>query len=211
MLRNSKFLLCVLFVLTLSMNAGAQTIPEPPTASPQDLKTLATELRHGGYVIYFRHLDTRQDQEDVQPVDLNDCAKQRNLSTEGISRGKAIAGAFRKLQIPIGEVISSPFCRAVETGKLIAGKATIDMDLFFAMALTKEGKAQKGAALQKLLARAPEKGKNTLIVGHTANLQEAVGLWPKPEGVAYVVRPDATGKFSFVARIEPDTWAATQR
>ena len=211
MLRTLKFALFALFALTLTGNAGAQAIPEPPTLSSQDLKTLSTDLRQGGYVLYFRHLDTRQDQEDNQPVDLNDCTKQRNLSAEGIARGKVIAGSFRRLQIPIGDVISSPFCRAIETGKLIAGRATIDMDLFFAISLTKEGKAQKGAALQKLLARVPEKGKNTIIVGHTANLQEAVGLWPKPEGVAYVVRPDATGKLSFVARIEPDTWGATQR
>lgn len=208
LVRNLKLALCAFITLTIARYACAQAIPEPPTLSPQELQKLALDLRRGGYVLYFRHLDTRLDQEDLQPVGLNDCAKQRNLSNEGIARGKAIAEAFRRLQIPVGNVISSPFCRTMETGKLIGGKATIDMDLFFAISLTKEGKEQKGAALRKLLARMPEKGKNTVIVGHTANLQEAAGLWPKPEGVAYIVRPDGTGNTSFIARIDPDTWRA---
>jgi hypothetical protein len=45
-----------------------------------------------------------------------------------------------------------------------------------------------------------------LIVSHTANLQEAVGLWPKPEGVAYVFRGEADGGIRAVARIPPDAW-----
>lgn len=211
MVRSSKVLLGALMVLFLARNSFAQPLSEPPTLSTQDLQKLAPELRRGGYVLYFRHLDTRQDQEDLQPVDLNDCAKQRNLSSEGIARGKAISRAFRKLQISVGNVISSPFCRTVETGKLIAGKVTTDTDLFFAIALTKEGKERKGAALRNLLARVPERGKNTVIVGHTANLQEAVGLWPKPEGVAYIVRPDGKGNISLLGRIEPDTWDAAAR
>ena len=211
MVRSWQVVWGALTVLLPAGNSFAETLPEPPTLSVQDLQKLAPELRRGGYVIYFRHLDTRQEQEDVQPVDLGDCAKQRNLSSEGIARGRAISKAFRELQISVGNVISSPFCRTVETGKLIAGKASTDEDLFFAISLTKEGKERKGAALRKLLARVPEKGKNTVIIGHTANLQEAVGLWPKPEGVAYIIRPDGTGNISLVGRIEPDTWGAAVR
>lgn len=198
----------LLALLAASRPAAAQAEPEPPTLSPQELRKFAPLLRQGGFVLYFRHLDTRQDEEDLQPVDLHDCRKQRNLSAEGIRRGKEIASAFRRLQLPVGEVLSSPFCRTVDTARLLAGKATPDADLFFAIALTSEGKARKGAALRKLLARHPGKGRNALIVGHTANLQEAVGLWPKPEGVAYVFRPGPGGGTRPVARIEPATWAA---
>lgn len=208
------FLAISVLAVSLAFSAGSRAqsgLAEPPTLTAEALKALSRELSRGGYVIYFRHLDTVHDQEDQQPVDLNDCQKQRNLSAEGIARGKVIAAAFRKLRIPVGEVISSPFCRTVDTAKLLAGKATVDLDLFFAMSLTNEGKEKKGAALRRLLARTAGEGKNTLVIGHTANLQEAVGLWPKPEGAAYVFRPDGRGSVSAVARIEPGTWGAAAR
>jgi hypothetical protein len=57
-----------------------------------------------------------------------------------------------------------------------------------------------------MLATAPAKGSNAVIVSHTANLREAAGIWPKPEGVAYVFRPLPRGGFEAVARILPDEW-----
>jgi phosphohistidine phosphatase SixA len=185
----------------------AQVLPEPPTVSVQELKLLTENLKKGGYVIFFRHLDTRQDQEDRQPVHLNDCKAQRNLSDEGRTRGKMIGRVFKQASIPVGEVTSSPFCRTQETARLIAGRTVTDADLFFAIALNDQGKKQKEAALRKLFVQQPTKGKNTVIVSHTANLQEAIGLWPKPEGVAYVLKPDGNSGVSAVDRMTPDTWA----
>ena len=207
------FGLVLTLVLTLALASGAmaQTATEPPTLSARELKALAPALSRGGYVLYFRHLDTAHDQEDQQPVDLNDCRKQRNLSPEGIARGRAIATAFRKLRLRFGEVIASPFCRTMDSAKLLAARATADSDLFFAIALSAEDKARKGAALRKLAGRVPAKGTSTLIVGHTANLQEAFGLWPKPEGVAYLLQPDAAGGVRVLGRIEPATWEIAAR
>jgi phosphohistidine phosphatase SixA len=201
----------VLFVALLmqfvSLPVKAQNLPEPPTVAGQELVALAGNLKAGGYVIFFRHLDTRQDQEDRQPVDLNDCTAQRNLSDEGKARGKSIGLAFKRARIPIGEVASSPFCRTVETAKIIFGKVTPEASLFFAIALNDEGKKQKGQMLRSMLSKLPAKETNTVIVSHTANLQEAVGLWPKPEGVAYVLRPDGKGGVVAVARVAPDAWS----
>lgn len=186
----------------------AQGTAEPPTLAASKLPGLVAKLKQGGYNLFFRHLDTRLDQEDQQPVDLNDCKAQRNLSEEGRSRGKMIGQAFRKARIPVGEVVSSPFCRTQDTARLIFGKTSTDADLFFAIALTDAGKKQKGMALRRLLATPPAAGTNNVYVSHTANLQEAIGHWPKPEGVAYVIRPDGQGGLAVVGRITPDAWAA---
>lgn len=198
-------------LMMLAAIAQAQAIPEPPTVGAGELPALLDKMKTGGYVLFFRHMDTRQDQEDSQPVDLNDCKAQRNLSEEGRARGAAIGKTLKQAKVPLGEVVSSPFCRTVESAKLMAGKTATDADLFFAFALTDAGKKQKGAALRKLIANPPAKGKNTIIVGHTANLQEAVGLWPKPEGVAYVFRPNGQGGIDGVARIAPEAWTAKSR
>jgi len=64
------------------------------------------------------------------------------------------------------------------------------------------------AALRRMLSTPPADGRNTVIVAHTANLREAAGLWPKPEGTAYVFRPLPDGRFEVLARMEAQQWAA---
>jgi len=56
------------------------------------------------------------------------------------------------------------------------------------------------------LAATPATGTNTVIVGHTSNLKEAAGIWPKKEGGAVVFHPDGNGGFAFVGTIDPDVF-----
>jgi hypothetical protein len=57
-----------------------------------------------------------------------------------------------------------------------------------------------------VLATVPPAGVNVGLVSHTANLQEAVGLWPKPEGVAHVFKPKGDGTFLYVGVMQPESW-----
>lgn len=209
--RYLPVLACIAVDALVCTGAHAQPLEPPPTVSPRALPGLLATLKAGGHILYFRHLDTRQDQEDDQPVNLQDCSRQRNLSPEGEARGREIARVLAKAGVRFDPVLVSPFCRTRESGRLIFGKTLDDPDLFFAIGLNDAEKAGKGTALRRLLARTPAKGANTAIVGHTANLQEAVGLWPKPEGVAYVFRPDGQGGFAVIARIPPEAWASAPR
>jgi len=82
---------------------------------------LAQALRWGGYVIFFRHAATTPILDDVNPVVLAGCATQRNLSPA--------VQEFRRLGIPVGRVLTSPFCRALDTVKLAFDKAQIEPGL----------------------------------------------------------------------------------
>src|SRR5262249_36515417 len=73
-------------------------------------------LRQGGYVIVFRHGATHQDQADTDPLNFKNIAQQRQLNDAGKAKAKEIGEAFRKLKIPVGQIQSSAFNRAVETG-----------------------------------------------------------------------------------------------
>lgn len=186
---------------------GAEAAPTAlATLTQQELKELLPALRKGGYILYFRHALTRQEQEDRQPVTLGDCTTQRNLSEEGRRQAGGIGAALRELKIPVGMVLSSPFCRCVDTAQLAFGKAEISEDLYFAVGLAKAERAAKGAALRRLLAAPPTAGSNTVIVAHTANLEEATGYWPKPEGATVLFRPDAAGGFRPIGRLPPEIW-----
>jgi hypothetical protein len=86
-------------------------------------------VRQGGYVIVFRHGATRDDQADTDPLNPKNVAQQRQLNEAGRAKAKEIGEAFRKLKIPVGQVQSSVFNRAVETGTLMGlGEVTSSLD-----------------------------------------------------------------------------------
>jgi phosphohistidine phosphatase SixA len=175
-------------------------------------QALIDELRKGGHVVYFRHGTTAEvGEKDVADADLADCHRQRNLSPAGQAQTKAIGDAFRRLQIPVGDVYSSPYCRCLETARNIFGKVQQSKALHFAIHLRHTDRAAVTGQLLKLLGTPPPRGQNIALVSHTANLQDAIGLWPKPEGVAHIFRPNGDGSFGYVGMVLPEEWTALAR
>ncbi|MEM9768526.1 MAG: histidine phosphatase family protein, partial [Cyanobacteria bacterium P01_D01_bin.71] len=172
---------------------------------------LRDELLAGGYVIYFRHAQTERDYADqADPnLDLNDCSTQRTLSEFGYRQAAVIGAAFDALEIPVGEVISSQYCRAWQTAFLAFGEyeKTPDLNFYPAEEYTDEQFAQMRDAVMPLLTAVPEPGTNTVIVGHDDVFESATGIYPEPQGVAYVVKPDGDGGFELVANLLPEDWA----
>lgn len=168
---------------------------------------LIKELQKGGHVIYFRHgITSNFGEKDVADSDLADCARQRNLSDAGQAQTKAIGAAFKTLQIPIGTVHASPYCRCLDTARNVFGKAAESKALHFAIHLRHLDRVRVTQELLDGLATKPSPGTNTVMVSHTANLQEAVGIWPKPEGVAHIFKPLDDGNFSYVGVMQPEAW-----
>src|SRR5512143_2013384 len=113
--------LCALLALVSAVSgiaAFAQTA-DGELAGP----ALLAALRSGGYILYFRHASTDFGQSDEQMTGYEDCAKQRNLTDAGRAEARAIGEALRDLRIPIGDVRASPFCRTMETARLMFGRA----------------------------------------------------------------------------------------
>jgi phosphohistidine phosphatase SixA len=198
----------LLLVLTVPAAASAGQLSgdtSPKLSGP----ALVKELQKGGYVVYFRHgLTTDHGEKDVSDADLDDCARQRNLSDAGQAQTKEIGAAFRALRIPVGDVYSSPYCRCLETARNIFGKGEKSRALHFAIHLRTADRSTITAQLLDLLAKVPPQGQNVGLVSHTANLQEAVGIWPKPEGVAHVFKPKGDGTFTYVGAMQPEAWMA---
>lgn len=142
-------------------------------------RALLEDLREGGYVIYVRHARTDNAQEDT---DLASCETQRNLSEQGRLDAASIGETWATLAVPVGELISTEYCRTRETAQLAFGEPNIIP------------KAQLEQALETLLAIPPAEGMNTVIVGHVDLLEAATGISiPEDirfnEGDALVYRP----------------------
>ena len=167
---------------------------------------LVAALQQGGYVIYFRHGGTDRSQVDTAREDILTWSTQRNLSAAGRAQAHAIGRAIHRLGIPVSEILTSPYCRCVETGWLLFGKSVVTEDLASAIGEDELDAKRLGAALRRLLGVPPAAGTNTVLIGHTANLKEAANVWPQPEGVTIVFRPLGNGDFTFVGRLEPQEW-----
>ncbi|MBR8827407.1 MAG: histidine phosphatase family protein [Gomphosphaeria aponina SAG 52.96 = DSM 107014] len=170
---------------------------------------LLAALQQGGYVIYFRHAQTEKDYADQVSAVVGDCSTQRMLSETGWQQAKAIGAGFRDNNIPVGQVISSQYCRAWQTADLAFGKYEKNGDLNFPPAeeYTPEQVAQMKALLTPMLIAVPASGTNTVIVGHDDLFEAATGIYPDPQGMAYVVKPDGQGGFELVANMLPEEWA----
>lgn len=166
---------------------------------------MLTALKAGGYVVYLRHDQTDTSRSDTDPIDLNDCTKQRPLSDAGRAHARVIGLAFKTSSILVDRIFASPVCRAAETGSLAFPdiKQTTPRALVYTLALPKEDLGAVADELRRMLATPPQAGTNTVLVGHTTNLKEAAGLWPKFEGGALVFRPDGQGAFTLAGVIDP--------
>ena len=196
-------LILALFCAPVSSSERVALVYEPALTG----KTLVDELRNGGFVLYLRHAATEHINIDRSLLKLNDCRTQRNLSAQGRAQVREIGEAFRALRIPVSAVLTSPYCRCRETAELAFGEARIRPDLRFALVEDRETTDLLGAKLRDLLSAPPPKGTNTVIVSHTANLKEAVGIWPKPEGVTALFKPLQTGQLGYFGLVPPEDWS----
>ena len=172
-----------------------------------DLRAVLAELRHGGFVIYFRHTATDQSGAGDAEADLGRCETQRNLSAAGRAQASQIGKSMKALRVPVGTVLASPFCRTQDTARLAFGRVAVSKDLHFVIGAPEVEMKRLRDALRKMLSTPPAPGTNVVLVSHSANLREAAGIFAKPEGAAYVFRPLPDGKFEAVARILPQDWS----
>ena len=166
-------------------------------------------VRQGGYVIVFRHGATHQDQADTNPLNLKNVAQQRQLNEAGRAKAKEIGEAFRKLRIPVGQVQSSAFNRAVETGTLMGlGEVTSTVDLAEGgLVVTPIENNRRAQALRKLAATVPPAGTNIVVVTHKPNILDAFGKdwFDVREGEASVFQPGGGG-YKLIVRVQADEW-----
>ena len=186
-----------------------------PTLAGDALLTdmaLVNALRGGGFSLYFRHVATDWSQvDDVRKRDdwlSCDPERMRQLSAEGRQDAPAIGMAIRRLNIPVTEVLASPYCRTVETAQLMGlgevVKSTKVMNLRAASYFG--GRASIVANAQELFASAPPDASNRVIVAHGNVAREATPAYPG-EGEGLVFQADDSGGFALRGRIRPGDWS----
>src|SRR3954447_23766677 len=186
LLRPLSFVGLLLAALIL---AFAITWPGPVVAdaSGTEREPLLSSLKNGGLILYFRHTSTDFGQNDDQMTGYEDCARQRNLTDQGRQEAREIGEAMRRLQLPIGDVLASPFCRTLETAQLIFGRGTRDPAVRGGPANTTD--PERYRELRTLLSSPPRAGTDLAIVSHGTPYSAVVGPPYLAEGEAAIIQP----------------------
>jgi broad specificity phosphatase PhoE len=167
-------------------------------------------LRGGGHVIVFRHGATYNDQADTDPLNIQNVAKQRQLNDQGRVQAKEIGDAMRALKVPVGEVRTSQFYRAVETGKLLGfGEGTASADYTEGgLVVSPNENSRRTKAMREMAATMPPAGTNIIVVSHKPNILDAFGKdwFDVREGEASIFKPDGKGGFASVTRVQAAEW-----
>ena len=109
-------------------------------------------------------------------IDLEDCSSQRNLNDVGRQQARELGRAFRALEIPVGEVRSSEYCRTRETAELAFGRAALEPDLTGFPNDDAPEYAARVRRTKELLATPPDAGENTVLVAHIKNIEASAGI-----------------------------------
>jgi phosphohistidine phosphatase SixA len=137
---------------------------------------LFDRLTKGGLVVYVRHTHTGRGvdlmRHDVAAQGLADCSRQRDLDAVGEDQARDIGKALRAAGVPVGEVISSPYCRAWKTAELAFPRHPVKRDDGLATVCQASGTDwdRRRARLINFLS-APVAGGNRFLVSHNCNIR----------------------------------------
>jgi phosphohistidine phosphatase SixA len=190
--------------------AGAVTVLwtgvlQGQTQSPN---TVVASLRQGGYVLIMRHASSPRETPDKQTANPDNLKKERQLDEAGRAGSTAMGKALRDLKIPVGDVLSSPTYRALETVRLAQlANAQSHAELGDRGQSMQGVTEADGAWLRERATRLP-KGTNTIIVTHMPNITRAFPDWGGvADGEVVVVGADGKGGTRAAGRIKIDEWS----
>ena len=200
MLSGVRALLALALLAVLAGCGGADG-----GARPTGPLEVVERLRDGGYVVFLRHAATDHSQKDRLGVPLTDCRGQRNLNDAGRAQARSIGEAWQALELPLGDVLASGYCRTRETAELAFGRATIVPTLTGIPAEMVGTYSGRVRALRRMLGTKPADRDNTVIVGHIANLEAATKVEIE-EGDAAVFVPLGDSRYRLLATLPASAW-----
>jgi phosphohistidine phosphatase SixA len=176
-------------------------------------ENLVKALRQGGYVIVMRHASSPQQAPNAETANSDNIQRERQLDEPGRASAVAMGKALHELRIPVGEILSSPTYRALETVRLTQlGKPTPIPELGDGGQSMKVSTDAQAEWLRRRVEQYPV-GTNTLIMTHLPNMSRAFPEFTRNlmDGEALIFGPDGKGGATLVARVRIEEWPRMAR
>ncbi len=154
-------------------------------------------LKSGGQVVLMRHAITTPGAGDPAGMRIDDCSTQRNLTDEGRQHARRNGDAFRARGITVDRVLTSPWCRCIESARLAFGKAEVWQPLANLFGRS-ENEAKQVAELRAFVSQ--RRAGNVVLVSHGSTIAALTGV-SLGTGEMVVVSPQGEGKFNVNGRL----------
>jgi len=180
--------------------------------------TVREALVAGGYVVHFRHAsaDVCSDNQSLGTADTTmfpdwwkSCdtacgttATARQLNAAGVAESIAIGDAFATLEITVGRVLTSEYCRNFTTAALMDFGPVVEESQELTYWVYDE--ASRCSDTFVMLGEAPTPGTNTALIGHAGNACPPLSALAWAEAAIY--KPDGMGGTIFIDRVLQNGW-----
>lgn len=178
--------------------------------------SLLNLLRSGGYILYAKHGEATVG-EDQPNLNFYYCNTQRNLSEVGKRQAIYYGQLFHMQGIPVSyPILTSPLCRAIETGQLAFGRTNIQIDPFLFQIYRLSGNLPRAEQkrildyLQSQLEVNPPHGSNKVIISHS--FPQGIGLGQIPDMGTVILKPLGRGKgYKIITKLSLENLANLSR
>src|SRR6266496_991801 len=167
----------------MTLMVGVLLIAAPAAAADDSLEAWAA-LAKGGHVALVRHGNAPPGHGGDPPgFKIDECATQRNMDEKGRMQSRAVGDAFRQHGVRVDKILSSPWCRCLETARLMALGPVEGT-----MAVAASDRSPDRLAALKQMVSAWNGTGTLVVVTHALTVQGLVGIMPG-QAETVVIRP----------------------
>ena len=156
-------------------------------------------LAKGGQIVLIRHGLTTPGVGDPPGFTLADCKTQRNLVDQGRREAERLGAALRAHHVPVARVLSSPWCRTIETARIVFGTEPAIDDTLSNLFDSSQNRERQITAFRKLVASAPRQG-NLMLVTHGSTTAAFTGI-NQATAEMVIVTPEGGEKYRVAGRL----------
>ncbi len=143
-------------------------------------------LVKGGHVALVRHGNAPPGHGDPPGFRIDDCKTQRNLDELGREQARALGEAFRSRGVRVDRILSSPWCRCLETARLMV---VGPVDSSWALVPDREPSTPVRLIELKELVSTWRGPGTLLLVTHAFTVRPLIGILPT-QGETVVLKPE---------------------
>jgi phosphohistidine phosphatase SixA len=168
-----------------------------PAAAVDDVWAL---LKKPGHIVLLRHSNAPGSVPESNDMNFKDCTIQRNLDQEGRAQAARIGNEFRKHKIGKVRLVSSQYCRALDTAKLMKLGPVASLPVLNQVFLANISEMREAGIKARAYMKKIPKTQLTVLVTHVTNIQSIAGV-KLDSGEMAVVHLDPAGEVVVDGRI----------
>ncbi|WP_323796657.1 histidine phosphatase family protein [Nisaea sp.] len=140
---------------------------------------------------------------DPEEFRIGDCSTQRNLDGTGRAQARRIGDAVRAAGMEVDRILSSQWCRCLETAEILGLGATEELASLNSFFADRSTGAEQTEGLRAFLAALPD-DERVILVTHQVNITALTGVYPA-SGEVILFRIEADGEVTVLERIRTQT------